>query len=244
MFGLDCLQLILCRKPIYLRPCLFVLFLFISQNQLIYAQQDTSIQKIDTIEDAQFLRESRARKRGYKKEARREKFLSSLPKNHNPKTATLLALIPGAGQIYNRRYWKLPIVYGGLGAFGYFTAVNYAEYACFRKAYLHTVDQNDLTNDNCYLAPGVDSLSLKIYRDNAQESAELFVIGLTLFYGLTIIDAFVDAHLMRFDISDDLSMKIEPKVEYNFVTQNFMPSVGLAIRPRLVSKQPKYPVHF
>jgi len=243
MFGSNLLKLVICQKPTYLRHSLFILLLFISQNNITYAQQDSSIQEIDTIGDAQFLRESRARKRIYKKEARRERFLSTLPKNHNPKTATLLALIPGAGQIYNRRYWKLPIVYGGLGALGYFTVVNYAEYACFRKAYLHTVDQNDLTNDKCYLAPDADSLSLKIYRDNAQESAELFVIGLTLFYGLTIIDAFVDAHLMRFDISDDLSMRIEPKVEYNFVTQNFVPSVGLAITPRLGTK-PKYPVHF
>jgi hypothetical protein len=243
MFGSNLLQLVICKKPTHLRHFLFVLFLLISQNQLTYAQQDSTIQEIDTIGDAQFLRESRARKRIYKKEARRERFLSTLPKNHNPKTATLLALIPGAGQIYNRRYWKLPIVYGGLGALGYFTVANYTEYACFRKAYLHRVDDNDLTNDECSLAPGIDSLSLKIYRDNAQESAEMFVIGLTLFYGLTIIDAFVDAHLMNFDISNDLSMRIEPKVEYNFVTQNFVPTVGLTITPKLSAK-PKYKIHF
>lgn len=243
MFGSKLLQLVICKQPSYLGHCFFVLFLFLSQNTLTYAQQDSSIQEIDTIGDSKFLRESRATRRRYKKEARRERFLSTLPKNHNPKTATLLALIPGVGQIYNRRYWKLPIVYGGLGAFGYFTAVNYADYACFRKAYLHTVDDNSSTNDVCAKAPGADSLSLKIYRDNAQESAELFVIGLTLFYGLTIIDAFVDAHLMRFDISDDLSMRIEPKVEYNFVTQGFVPSIGLAITPRLTTKT-KYPVHF
>lgn len=243
MFGSNLLQLMLCKKPAYLRHSLFVLFLFISQNKFTYAQQDSIIQEIDTIDNTQFLRESRARKRIYKKEARRERFLSTLPKNHNPKTATLLALIPGVGQIYNRRYWKLPIVYGGIGALGYFTIANYTEYACFRKAYLHTVDGKDLTNDNCHLAPGIDSLSLKIYRDNAQESAEMFVIGLTLFYGLTIIDAFVDAHLMHFDISDDLSMKIEPKVEYNFVTQRFVPTVGLSVIPKLSAK-PKYPVHF
>lgn len=243
MFGSTLLQLMLCKKPTYLRHSLFVLFLFISQNTFTYAQQDSSIQEVDTTDNTKFLRESRARKRIYKKEARRKRFLSTLPKNHNPKTATLLALIPGAGQIYNRRYWKLPIVYGGLGALGYFTVVNYTEYACFRKAYLHTVDDNDLTNDNCHLAPGIDSLSLKIYRDNAQENAELFVIGLTLFYGLTIIDAFVDAHLMHFDISDDLSMKIQPKVEYNFVTQRFTPTVGLSVIPKIAAK-PQYPVHF
>ena len=170
MFGSKLLPLVICKKPAYLRQCLFVLFLFISQNQLTYAQQDSSIQEIDTIGDAQFLRESRARKRIYKKEARRERFLSTLPKNHNPKTATLLALIPGGGQIYNRRYWKLPIVYGGLGVLTYLTIDSYTEYACFRKAYLHTVDENSFTNDVCALAPDLDSLSLKIYRDNAQES--------------------------------------------------------------------------
>ncbi|WMX12191.1 DUF5683 domain-containing protein [Aureispira sp. CCB-E] len=243
MFGINFLQWVVCKKRNYWRHSLWVLLLFISQNNLTYAQQDSIVQEINTTDNSEFLRESRARQRQYKKEARRERFLSTLPKNHNPKTATLLALIPGAGQIYNRRYWKLPIVYGGLGALGYFTVANYSEYACFRKAYLHTVDQNDQTNDKCYRAPDADSLSLKIYRDNAQESAELFLIGLTLFYGLTIIDAFVDAHLMRFDISDDLSMRIEPRVEYNFVTQNYVPSVGLAVMPRVATKQ-AYPVHF
>jgi len=243
MFGSNLLSLLICKKPAYWRCSLFVLVLFCSQNKFASAQQDSSIQALDTIDKAQLLRESRARKRIYKKEARRELFLSTLPKNHNPKTATLLALIPGGGQIYNRRYWKLPIVYGGLGALGYLTVANYAEYACFRKAYYHTVDENSLTNDICASVPNADSLSLKIYRDNAQESAELFVMGFTLFYGLTIIDAFVDAHLMHFDISNDLSMRIAPKMEYSFVSQGFVPSVGLSLIPRL-SARPKYPIHF
>ena len=216
--------------------CFIIFSFFMIQNQNSYAQQDTT-------KNTELLREDMARKRKARKEARRKKFLSTLPKNHNPKTATLLALIPGAGQIYNRRYWKLPIVYAGFGALGYFTVSNYVEHSCFRTAYLHTVDSDPNTNSTCHLAPTATESSLKIYRDNAQETAEFFVLGLTLFYGLTIADAFVDAHLMHFDISDDLSLMIRPSVEYDFAASTMVPGVGLSLQPRI--KEPlKFPVQF
>ncbi|WP_264792871.1 DUF5683 domain-containing protein [Aureispira anguillae] len=220
-----------------------VFLLFVIKNNSAYAQKDSTVKESlgGTIEDAEFLRENLARKRRAKKAARREKFLSTLPKKHNAKAATLLALVPGLGQIYNRRFWKLPIVYGGLGALGYFTVSNYIDYGCFKRAYLHAVDDNPNTTYVCPSTPTATANELKIYRDNAQETAELFVLGLTVFYGLTIIDAFVDAHLMRFDIDDDLSMKIEPKVDYDFSTQRFVPSVGLAIVPRMKKNKPITP---
>lgn len=219
---------------------LFIFLFFIVQNNSAYAQQkDTT----DAAKNAQLLREDLARKRRVKKAARRKKFLSTLPKNHNAKTATLLALIPGVGQIYNRRYWKLPIVYSGLGVLGYFTINSYIEYGCFRTAYLHAVDDDPTTNYKCTLTSDTVARNLKIYRDNAQESAELFVIGLTLFYGLTIIDAFVDAHLLHFDIDDNLSIQIEPKINYNFASRNFVPSIGLSVFPKM-RKMKVLPVYF
>lgn len=212
------------------RCFIIVIFLLTTQYQITYAQQDST-------ENAELLRESLERERQDRKETRRKKFLATLPKNHNPKTASLLALIPGVGQIYNRRYWKLPIVYGGIGALGYFMVSNYIDYNCFGQAYLHKVDLDPNTNYTCPQAPDADAASLKIYRDNSRESAEYFLLGFAFFYGLTIIDAFVDAHLMHFDISDDLSMRIQPSLEYNFVTQSMVPGIGLSLLPRVKTKK-------
>ncbi len=213
-----------------------VLFLLIGLNINCYAQ-------VDSTQTTENLQKSNAELRAAKKEARRQKFLSKLPKNHNPKTATLLALIPGAGQIYNRRYWKLPIVYGGLGALGYFTVNSYIEYRCFRKAYLHAVDNDPLTVDVCSLAPTATESQLKVYRDNAQTSSETFLLLSILFYGLTITDAFVDAHLMKFDISDDLSVRFSPRLNYRMDTHAVIPGLGLRVhyKPKAT---PLYPVNF
>lgn len=216
---------------------LFILF-FLTQNQYSYGQQDST-------ETPENLQERLERRRAAKKAARRKNFLRSLPKNHNPKTATLLALIPGMGQIYNRRYWKLPIVYGGLGALGYFMVDGYVEYNCFRTAYLHRVDGNPDTNYECpRVSSSIDSLSLKLFRDNARQNAESFLLGFTLAYGLSILDAFVDAHLMHFDISDDLSLRIEPSVRYYQATQQVLPTIGLAIQPNYNSRRRPFPVRF
>jgi hypothetical protein len=212
-----------------------ILFILLIQNQELYAQQDS-------IEDPELLRESVERDRADKKEARRKKFLATLPKNHNPKTATLLALIPGAGQIYNRRYWKLPIVYGGLGALGYFMVSNYIDYNCYRTAYLHKVDLDSTTNYTCPTLPDADERTLKIYRDNSQSSAEMFLLGFVFFYGLTIVDAFVDAHLLHFDIDDNLSLHIRPSVNYSLVSQTVVPSVSLMVSGRV--KERILPVRF
>ena len=221
-----------------------VIFLFfIIQNQSSYAQQARNSQTGDSSQDAELLREDLARKRKARKASRRKKFLSTLPKNHNPKTASLLALIPGAGQIYNRRYWKLPIVYGGLGALGYFTVSSYINYTCYRQAYLHAVDGDSTTNYQCSRAPGAAEGVLKVYRDQNQQSAEFLLLGFTLFYGLTIVDAFVDAHLMHFDIDDDLSLQIRPNVNYSLASQTVMPTVSLAIQARPKVQAP-FPVQF
>ena len=210
---------------------LFFLF-FLLHHFNCYAQEDT-------ITNTGYIQEDLARKRKARKEARRKKFLATLPANHNPKTASLLALIPGMGQIYNRRFWKLPIVYGGLGALGYFTITNYIDYNCYKTAYLHAVDSDPNTNYICPNEPNATETSLKIYRDNARESAEFFVLGFTFFYGLTIIDAFVDAHLMHFDINDDLSMLLRPKVDFDFSSQTVVPALGLTFQNRI-----KIPVEF
>lgn len=212
---------------------IIAIFLFKTNG---YAQKDSS-------ENSKIVQKITPEERIAKKKARRQKFLNTLPKNHNPKTATLLALLPGGGQIYNRRYWKLPIVWGGIGALGYLTISNYTEYDCFRKAYLHAVDDDPTTNYRCALDTTSSASNLKIYRNAAQTNSETFLLLSILFYGLTITDAFVDAHLMYFDIDDDLSLHIQPQVGYSFNNKTIVPSLSISIQAK--AKSPLiYPVNF
>ena len=222
------------RTNLLIITLLLITNLFIKNN--CHAQQDTT-------QNTKNVRKLTPEQKRAKKKARHEKFLSTLPKNHNPKTATLLALIPGMGQIYNRRYWKLPIVWGGLGVLGYFTATNYIEYGCYRKAYLHAVDEDPTTNYQCTLDTLTNPANLKIVRDAARTNSETFLLLSILVYGLTITDAFVDAHLMRFDIDDDLSMTVQPQMGYNFNTKSVVPSLSLTVqfRPKTTLV---YPVQF
>lgn len=213
----------------------FAIF-FIMLYSSSYAQKNTT-----TNTDS--LQAVKKGERAAKKKARRQRFLATLPKNHNPKTAALLALIPGMGQIYNRRYWKLPIVYGGLGFLGYMTLTNYTQYGCLRKAYLHTVDNDPDTNYQCDLAPNANAADLKILRDNTRETGEMFLIFSILFYGLTIGEAFVDAHLMEFDIDDDLSLRLQPQINYSFTHQRVIPSMGLTVQAK-PKAQPVFKVQF
>ncbi|MGH1339681.1 MAG: DUF5683 domain-containing protein [Aureispira sp.] len=234
----------------------FTTVLFLTLSTISYAQNTTSTSTPESPQDSSFLptenasqnanlvRERLAGERALKKEARRQRFLDRLPKNHNPRTATLLALIPGAGQIYNRRYWKLPIVWGGIGTLSYFMVKSKIEFECHKRTYLEQVDEFESTNYMCSISDtSLSDANLKIVRDNARSDSEMFIIGFTLFYGLTIIDAFVDAHLIRFDIDDDLSLQIKPSLQYDPLSQQVTTGVGLAIQPKAPSPI-HYPVQF
>lgn len=216
-----------------------------------YAQNDTTQVSQDSlpdpteefVEDPSLLYEKRAERRARRQSKRREAYRSRLPKNHNPRTATLLALIPGAGQIYNRRYWKVPIAVGGIGALGFFMIETRSEFECYKRALLEMTDSDPTTNYTCPRLPGADSTTLLIARNAARTSSETMILGFTLFYGLTIVDAFVDAHLARFDIDDDLSIRLEPKLRYEPFQRQWMPTLGIAVVPR-ISAPLNYPVSF
>ena len=139
-----------------------------------------------------------------------------------PGKATLLAaLLPGAGQIYNHSYWKLPLVYGALGGVIYGEYFYQTRYRQFADAYNHITDAdiNPATGTvykigdaglgaQASKVPSVDGLNNGIifyrgYRD-------IFYLYIGLAYGLQIVDALVDAHLKDFDVSDDLSLHWQP----------------------------------
>lgn len=144
---------------------------------------------------------------------------------HSPRKATLYsAILPGMGQAYNRKYWKIPIIYGGFGTLGYFIGWNNKNFNQAKSAY------QDLTDDD----PATDSykkLKQIIYydltkpasvanlkqgllssQDYYRRNRDLLIIITAAFYGLNIIDASVDAHLFNFDISDDLTMRMVPSL--------------------------------
>ncbi|MDD2412428.1 MAG: DUF5683 domain-containing protein [Bacteroidales bacterium] len=128
---------------------------------------------------------------------------------HSPKKAAIYsAVLPGLGQAYNQKYWKIPIVYAGLGGSAYFFYANNKEYQVFRKE-LQARFLNETENLNPKFANYSESnlVSLKNYY---QRNRELSILVAVVVYALNILDASVDAHLFSFDVSDDLSFSIQP----------------------------------
>jgi hypothetical protein len=125
------------------------------------------------------------------------------------RAAVYSAVLPGLGQIYNKKYWKLPIVYAGFGTFGYFIAANNKEYQKFQDAYDYENGNTDPENYNEY----VDKYTLEELqsgRDYYRRNRDLSIILTTFWYALTIVDAAVDAYLFDYDVTDDLSLKVKP----------------------------------
>ena len=131
---------------------------------------------------------------------------------HSPTKATILsAVLPGAGQFYNRKYWKVPIVLSGLGVAYYFVDRNTTEYTRYKDAYIALTDGDPNTVDEFngrYSAGAVLDVA-NTYR----KWRDLSWICTGAVYVLNIIDATVDAHFVRFDVGEDLSMTIQPSFE-------------------------------
>lgn len=129
-----------------------------------------------------------------------------------PRRAALLsAVLPGAGQIYNRKYWKLPILYGGVAALVYFYNFNDSEFKRFRKAYVlrYQGDNSAASLANEY--PDIEQLS--VGRDFYRRNRDLTVILGAVLYAANIVDALVDAHLSEFNVTDDLTASVKPSVQ-------------------------------
>jgi hypothetical protein len=135
----------------------------------------------------------------------------------NPHTAAIRsAIIPGWGQIYNKKYWKLPIVYGALGATAgvfFYNLHTYKDlkfaYAAKYKTTLNPPDSSDYFKMNQKYIP-YSLESLRFNRDQFRQGIDYSVLVFMLFWGLNVVDASVDAHLKGFDVGPDLSLKIKP----------------------------------
>jgi hypothetical protein len=134
---------------------------------------------------------------------KRKQAIYSAPR----KASILSAILPGAGQVYNRKSWKVPIIYAGIGGFGYYFYFNNGYYNDYRRALIEsdkgpgfaTVDGRSYSTEN-----------LLILKNEYKRQRDLGVVGILAFYLLNIVDANVDAHLRTFDVSDDLSLNIRP----------------------------------
>ena len=144
----------------------------------------------------------------------------------NPKRALWLALvIPGAGQVYNRKYWKLPIFYGGFVGCVYAMTWNNQMYHDYAQAYMDIMDNDPTTqsyNNFLHLGATITPANEERYKnifkqrkDRYRRWRDLSIFTTIAVYALSVIDAYVDASLSDFDISDDLSLHIAPTVISN-----------------------------
>ena len=146
---------------------------------------------------------------------------------HSPRKATIYsAVLPGLGQIYNKKYWKVPLVYIGFGALAYFIDWNNDQFTQYRQAYSDIID--DDPNTNSFMDLGIEGTfdydnasqvaqladRIERARDASRRNRDLVIISTAAFYAINIIDASVDAHFFDFDISDDLTFKWVPGPVY------------------------------
>ena len=147
---------------------------------------------------------------GFSQDTKSRSF-ALIPEEKNPKVATWLSVaLPGAGQVYNGHWWKVPIIYGGAAALIYSYRINSTERDIFQTEYRGRIsgDPDFVPNpdiDDRY----TDQHILRI-RDHYQRNVEWVYIFSGLLYILNIIDATVFAHLSAFDVSDNLSMRVQP----------------------------------
>lgn len=149
----------------------------------------------------------------------------------DPKTAALLsAVLPGTGQLYNRKYWKAPIVYAAAGTATFFIVYNYKNYAHFRDAYIMDYDTTDALQSE-YLPLDYTKTDWnyitsqeRTYADRYQGWLEYSYIAFGAIYALQILDATVDAHLSTFDVGPDLTLRALPQMRY---ARNHQPILGL-----------------
>ncbi|MFZ4522850.1 MAG: DUF5683 domain-containing protein [Bacteroidales bacterium] len=142
-------------------------------------------------------------------------------KEHSPTKATLMSMcLPGLGQVYNKKYWKVPVIYAGFGLMGYFIYTNTDKYINYKCAYIESMagNKNGSYSDLVNRYSSQDLLSTREYY---RRNLEISILISAVWYAINILDATVDAHLYTFNISDNLAMKVEPVL---------MPS-GMGMKP-------------
>jgi len=125
------------------------------------------------------------------------------------------AILPGLGQVYNKKIWKVPIVYGALGTCSFVFAYNLKNYKELKQAFIGKYNASVFKDSTEYRKIKPDLLplseeSLRFNRDQFRRNVDYSVLVFAILWGLNVMDAAVDAHLKSFDVSQDLSLKIVP----------------------------------
>ncbi len=153
--------------------------------------------------------------------------------DHSPSRASIYsAVLPGLGQAYNKKYWKIPVIYAGAGILFYLAYTNNNDYGTYRKAFDYkTGTYPDAPQDIIDIAQKYNQNDLAELRDYYRRNMELSLIGLGLWYGLNILDACVDAHFFHYEISDELTMEWEPAIKPTYgITEGNGFQTGLTMR--------------
>ena len=145
---------------------------------------------------------------------------------HSAKRASIYsALIPGYGQLYNKKYWKIPIVYASIGTAFYIARWNQNKYLTYKEAFKFRTDQDPTTIDEFEdMYSEANLITIKNYHRKNRDLAYIICSG---FYLLNIIDASVDAHLFNFSINDDVTLNIVPSMIDSSL--NFQPNLSLIL---------------
>lgn len=211
--------------------CLLILFASQLEGQVTQSQQSNQTAELSENDIAIVRRTESSENNGLTIEQRADSIITITTSDSftapsymfkpSPRKAVIYsAIFPGLGQIYNRQYWKLPILYGGFVGFTYAITWNNGYYRDYLGGYQDIMDGNPDTNRWHNMLPyGMDPESvdenwfsdvLKQRKDYYRYYRDLSVIGTVALYMLAIVDAYVDSQLFDFDMSPDLSMRIEP----------------------------------
>ena len=146
---------------------------------------------------------------------------------NRPNTAALYsAALPGLGQAYNGKYWKIPIIYGGGLVIGYYINYNHQLYKQYRDGIYALIDEDDRTVP---IYPELDKDDYQRQVDYWKRNRDLLFISAILVYVLNIVDAHVDAHMELFTVEDDISLKLEPSISQTAMQTNL---IGLSLKLR------------
>ncbi|MEN0002780.1 MAG: DUF5683 domain-containing protein [Bacteroidota bacterium] len=208
---------------------IFITLLF-SSCSLSFLQAQQATPPSDTLNTSQLQSAVDSLQQTLAEEEQKEKRMPV------PRKAAFWSLaLPGAGQIYNRSWWKVPLVYGAMGGMAYLVDFNTRQYNRLRTALdLKRQDEpHEFSNTNLD-----DEDALRSLRDGFDRDRQLSYIFTVVVYGLQAMEAFVDAHLQNFDVNDDLSFQLKPSFELDYSTGQPALGIGVSIPLNKISNKP------
>lgn len=218
----------------------FILCMFLISTSFLFAQNNIDSLWNQLKED---YREYEKKELDSIRKAEKEhkKFLKDSLKNNNawkpdPKKATLWALLPGAGQSYNHKYWKMPIVYAGFGTITYLIIRYTNQFQNWNNAYLYVATGGEKGKHNHY-ADVYDETQLLSMKEFYQSNREWCYFAGIVLYIIQILDANVDAHLYDFNVTEDLSVRLAPSQPFipvnTFFKSPLQQNIGFTLTYRI-----------